>query len=256
MTTIDNNNYELWLLRYAEGDLTAEERAAVETWLASHPDAAEELALYNEAPRLERDETVKYRATPLHRPKPLWPAVLRFGAAAAVVLLLMLPAMRMGLMDKMETPLLVAENRPAADSQQPAMQQQPALQPTPNPQPSIPSAPSIPSIPSIASIDSIAPIPSIPSSNPLPPIETDMLIAFEDDPAEAAPIETWNLIVYDRSADWGDMLLAANDAYHEALNEHPIGRLVSRTLPDRNQLEEAVVAPLRQRIDNKKNNRK
>jgi hypothetical protein len=83
-----------------------------------------------------------------------------------------------------------------------------------------------------------------------------MLIAFEDDPAEAAPIESWNLIVYDRSADWGDMLLAANDAYHEALNEHPLGRLVSRTLPDSRQLEEAVVAPLRQRIDNKKNNRK
>jgi dipeptidyl aminopeptidase/acylaminoacyl peptidase len=32
--------------------------------------------------------------------------------------------------------------------------------------------------------------------------------------------------------------------------------IVSRTLPDSRQLEEAVVAPLRQRIDNKKNNRK
>ena len=48
MTTIDNNNYELWLLRYAEGDLTATEREAVEAWLADHPEAAEELALYGE----------------------------------------------------------------------------------------------------------------------------------------------------------------------------------------------------------------
>jgi len=253
MTTIDNNNYELWLLRYAEGDLNAEERAAVETWLASHPDAAGELALYNEAPRLEKDESVRYRATPLHRPKPLWSAMLRFGAAAAVVLLLMLPAMRMGIMDKMEVPLFVAENRSVAEPLQKQQQlpQQPVVQPTPRPVPSIPFIPSIPSIASIPSIETDTSTPVAPA-----PIETDMLIAFEDDPAEAAPIETWNLIVYDRSADWGDMLLAANDAYHEALNEHPLGRLVSRTLPDRNQLEEAVVAPLRQRIDNKKNNRK
>ena len=245
MTTIDNNNYELWLLRYAEGDLNAAERAAVESWLSSHPDAAELLTLYNEAPRLEKDESVRYGATPLHRPMPLWPAVLRFGAAAAVVLLLMLPAMRMGIMDKMEAPLFVAENRPVTEPHQPALQQQPALQHPHKPISSISSIPSIASIDSIASIEESAPA----------PIETDMLIAFEDDPAEAAPIESWNLIVYDRSADWGDMLLAANDAYHEALNEHPLGRLVSRTLPDSRQLEEAVVAPLRQRLDNKKNNR-
>ena len=249
MTTIDNNNYELWLLRYAEGDLNAAERAAVEAWLSSHPDAAEELALYNEAPRLEKDESVRYGATPLHRPMPLWPAVLRFGAAAAVVLLLMLPAMRMGIMDKMEAPLFVAENRPVAEPPQQQQQQQlPVIQPAPKP------VPAIATIPSIASIET--PVPTDTSTPVAPaPIETDMLIAFEDDPAEAAPIESWNLIVYDRSADWGDMLLAANDAYHEALNEHPLGRLVSRTLPDSRQLEEAVVAPLRQRLDNKKNNR-
>ena len=66
MTTIDNNNYELWLLRYAEDELTATERNAVETWLVDHPEAAEELALYSEAPRLERDENVRYtRLSPL-----------------------------------------------------------------------------------------------------------------------------------------------------------------------------------------------
>lgn len=251
MTTIDNNNYELWLLRYAEGDLNAGERSAVETWLSTHPDAAEDLALYNEAPRLKKDESVRYGATPLHRPMPLWPAVLRFGAAAAVVLLLMLPAMRMGIMDKMEAPLFVAENHPVAETLQQQKQQQQPGPPVPTmPRPSIPSIPSIASISSIPSIETDTSTPVAPA-----PIETDMLIAFEDDPVKAAPIESWNLIVYDRSADWGDMLLAANDAYHEALNEHPLGRLVSRTLPDSRQLEEAVVTPLRQRIDNKKNNR-
>ena len=49
---------------------------------------------------------------------------------------------------------------------------------------------------------------------------------------------------------------AANDAYQESLNEHLLGRLVSRTLPDSRQLEERVVEPLRQRIENLKNKRK
>ena len=91
---IDNNNYELWLLRYAEGNLAAEERAAVEAWLADHPAAAEELALYNEAPRLERNESIRYKA-PV---RPFRPAIMRWSAAAAVVVALMMPALRMGTM--------------------------------------------------------------------------------------------------------------------------------------------------------------
>ncbi|MBR4506451.1 MAG: hypothetical protein IKP21_06725 [Bacteroidales bacterium] len=92
MITIDDSNYELWLLRYAEQELTTEEREAVEAWLAEHPEAAEELALYIEAPRLQRDESVSYAATPLQHIQPLWPAVLRWSAAAAVVAALMVPA--------------------------------------------------------------------------------------------------------------------------------------------------------------------
>ena len=88
------------------------------------------------------------------------------------------------------------------------------------------------------------------------PIETDMLIVIEDDPEQATTVESWSLIVYDNTADWGDLLLAANDAYQESLNEHLLGRLVSRTLPDSRQLEERVVEPLRQRIENLKNKRK
>ena len=89
MTTIDDNNYELWLLRYAEGELNAEERAAIDTWLESHPEAAEELALYGEAPKLERDEDVRYGTEPQRYTAPLWPRMLRCGAAAAVVIVLM-----------------------------------------------------------------------------------------------------------------------------------------------------------------------
>lgn len=79
-------------MRYAEQVLTADEHETVEAWLAGHPEAAQELAFYNEAPRLERDESVKYSQ---HRTAPVWPAVLRWSAAAAVVAALMLPIMLM-----------------------------------------------------------------------------------------------------------------------------------------------------------------
>lgn len=91
---INDDNYELWLLRYAEQELSEAERREVEQWLAVHPEAAEELALYGEAPRLEKDEGVKYAAAPLQRSVPLWPAVAQWAAAAAVVAALMVPAMR------------------------------------------------------------------------------------------------------------------------------------------------------------------
>ncbi len=105
---INSDNYELWLLRYAEQELTDAERREVEQWLAVHPEAAEELALYNEAPRLEKDERVKYAAVPLQRSVPLWPAVAQWAAAAAVVAALMVPAMRSALVPE-AAPIQVAE---------------------------------------------------------------------------------------------------------------------------------------------------
>lgn len=84
---IDDSNYELWLLRYAEQELTAEERKTVEAWLAEHTEAVMELTLYNEAPRLQRDESIKYHSYT----KPLWPVLLHWSAAAAVVAALIIP---------------------------------------------------------------------------------------------------------------------------------------------------------------------
>lgn len=246
MTTIDNNNYELWLLRYAEGELTAAEREAVETWLASHPEAAEELALYGEAPRLERDETVRYAAVSQQHTAPLWPAFLRWSAAAAVVVALMVPALRRGSMDTLERPAapLMAEAGEMDTTE--AMEEIPermVKQPTNSLPAMIAAVPSIDSIPSIPSIDTIIAI-------PIEIIETNSLIVFEESPAKATLVETGSLIAYDRSADWGDMLLAANDAYREGLSEYPMGRVVSRALPDSRQLAENFVEPLREKIDN------
>ena len=72
MITINDTNYELFLLQYAEGMLSDIERSEVEAWLADHPEAAEELALYSVAPRLERDPSVAYAAAPSQPSRPLW----------------------------------------------------------------------------------------------------------------------------------------------------------------------------------------
>ena len=110
MTTI-NNNYELWLVRYADGDLNADEREAVEMWLATHPEAAEELRLYSEAPRLQRDESVRYGAVLRHHTLPLWTSGWRWAAAAAVLLLLLSPV-ALHLFRGTEQPVQVAQTMP------------------------------------------------------------------------------------------------------------------------------------------------
>ena len=228
---IDDNNYELWLLRYAEGELSVAEREAVEAWLARNPEAAEELALYGEAPKLERDESIRYAAVPQQHPRPLWPAALRWSAAAAVVLALMVPALRMGTMDTQKATEAVAaplfaDARPTEEAPQNPIKISRTsrlsgisrIARTTN-ESSISRESSIDSL----SGDTIYPIPSDEI------IETTTLIVFEDSPAEAAPVETESLIAYDRSMDWSDALLAVNDAFNENRVTHQlVSNLINR----------------------------
>lgn len=215
-TKIDNTNYELWLLRYAEGDLGADERAAVEAWLAGHPEAAAELALYREAPRLERDQSVRYVATPLQpaAPRPLWPLLARWSAAAAVIAALMLPALRMGglatLPPQEEAPQLLAEATPPTLPS--AKQAKPikATEPTKN----IDTVITTGTIKNIDTIETIETIKTIETAKPIP--STD-LIALEEEVPEADVWPSLSLIDYDHSVDWGDLLLAANDTFRESI---------------------------------------
>ena len=246
MERINDNNYELWLLRYAEDELTADERVAVEAWLAEHSEAAEELALYNEAPRLEADESIHYKeATVL----PLWPAVLRWSAAAAVVVVLMFPALRMGTMDTLESPApFLAEAVNVKHPDEPKDQMN-SLGLKVAKEATMPK--SFENKKEEALGESIASLPdSIEPELEQTIIEVKTLIAFETEWVKEDTLYTTGLIAYDHSADWGDMLLAANDAYRESLNERPLGRMVSRALPNSRQLEENVVEPLREKIDN------
>lgn len=67
--TITTDNYESYLLRYAEGDLDERQCAEVEAFLALHPALQEELADYMDAPRLPKpSQTESYpRQRELHR---------------------------------------------------------------------------------------------------------------------------------------------------------------------------------------------
>ena len=211
---IDNNNYELWLLRYAEDELTAVERETVEAWLADHPEAAEELALYSEAPRLERDETVRYAAVPQQSTEPLWPALLRWSAAAAVVVALMVPALRMGTMGQLEPqePLVVAAAQPPQETRNSGATRTPrAIRESRETRATSPAAILEDTLPSIASVDSIPVIPaidSIPAVDTTPSfVPSTSIIVYTPAPDT---VYTNTLIVYDDSrprlsdlaADW------------------------------------------------------
>lgn len=211
MMNINDTNYELWLLRYAEQELTMAERAEVERWLATHPDAAKELALYNEAPRLERNEDVKYVATPLQHTTPLWDAAVRWAAAAAVVAALMIPALRTN--TSSPAPRLMADNNATLELQESMEPAEPLeiLEPTVNPrkkatliakadiaqpltqQPIEPPAP-IEQTESIGTLDSLVHI-----EQPSPKY-VDNLIVYEDEPVTANPITETTYIT---SADDG-----------------------------------------------------
>jgi len=86
---ITTDNYEEYFYRYCEGEMTADERAAVEAFIVQHPDLAEELSLY--------DPTLKLVESPMPYPDkedlmrhevkvvPLW----RWAAAACVAAVLL-----------------------------------------------------------------------------------------------------------------------------------------------------------------------
>ena len=236
MTTIDNNNYELWLLRYAEGELTASERETVEAWLADHPEAAEELSLYSEAPRLERDETVRYsRLSPFtSHLSPL----LRWSTAAAVVLALMVPALRMGTMGHLESqePLVVATVQST-----PGTQKTPIIQNTPNIRKTQKKT--------IVTIDTIETIKTIENIAPEEPLlialaqEEDTLpLPQEELPAAPTIISSDGLVVYTPAPDtvytntlivYDDSRPRLRDIASEWVEDTPVAKFIRHNISPR-----------------------
>lgn len=127
---ITTDNYEEYFYRYCEGELTAEERAAVEAFAAQHPYLAEELSLYDPALKLEEDPLPYPDKEGLMRHEgkvlPLW----RWAAAACVAAVMIggvwllwpagKPAQPSGMVAQMRQP---AEEATATPTAQPKEEQ-------------------------------------------------------------------------------------------------------------------------------------
>ena len=256
MESINDKNYELWLVRYADGELTAAEREAVEQWLEGHPEAAEELALYTDAPRLECDESVQYNATVPGRVQSLWPAVLRWSAAAAVVALLTVPAIR--LLTPQEAPVQVASLPPtlppvvaepdsaavkpaAAPVTKPAVRR-PADKPVETPSDAEPVEEFIPSRPMTVESVLLAeemPVeaPALDESEPVTENSVlDSVVAPVMMPAAEELIYVDNLFVVDSGNVIEQRLLAVNENIKERLQSTYLGRRLARRMPTGDEL--------------------
>ena len=225
---INNDNYELWLLRYAEQDLAEAERAEVERWIAAHPEAAEALSLYDEAPRLTKDERVKAPALP-QRSITLWPIALRWTAAAAVVAALMMPAMRSTVAPTVEPPLIAEnlENLENLERLEPleGLEGLENQKNTPRPAPES-TAPALlaESIPAEAQ----QPAPAEPSEEPAP----ETKVPAQPETVQPAYTVVDDLIVFEdetpESTSATDILADANVTYTQSTgNINPIGHFIS-----------------------------
>ena len=228
MTTIDDSNHEVWLLRYAENELTAEERTLVEQWLDAHPEMHSELQQYIESPHLEPNAEVRYAGDIPGSKRRLWPAVLRWTAAAAVVAALVLP---------------LARHRDVAPQSQSApmlAQTQPTLE---TPSVASPTAEPVPSIPRpVAPVDETVtsqPVMTEPYNGILPYHEAKPL---EDMAEESAPdtaprlIYVDNLFEQDTLLPMEQQLVDLTDEIRRSLDKSYLGRRMARQLPSDEEL--------------------
>ncbi len=217
---IDKNNCEQWLVRYCDGSLTTAEREAVEQWLETHPDAAAEMALYLDAPCLDKNESVHYAGPMPGTSRPLWPAIIRWSAVAAVLVVLILPFA----FHKNDTvmPIEVAEVRYVPMAHDDLSKMQMKVEPIVEKEPYIYPQDDILNVQN--NIYAEKPQPIVPRVK-----YVDNLIAFE----QYMPEQTYdtNLIVCDsgvvREPELKDFLLAFNDAYAErSYLGHFIGTII------------------------------
>lgn len=250
METINDNNYELWLMRYVDGDLTADEREAVEQWLEVNPEAAEELKLYGEAPRLERDESVHYAAAVPGRVQPLWPTVLRWSAAAVVVAALAVPAVR--LLTPQEQPVVVAQAEPetlpaatndslAAPVETPAVERRStvAVRPQQEAEPLLAEAVEE-VVPEEPEPEVVVPEVFVPEVEPL--LAEEVVTETEESTLAAPAVEEQQLVYVDNlfTVDSGNVieqrLVAANETIKERLQGTYLGRRLARRMPTGEEL--------------------
>lgn len=105
---ITTENYELYFFQYQERMLSEAEREEVEAFAAEHPDLAEEMALYAEAPHLSpREVSFPDKEALRHRTTLVW---WHYAAAAVVVAVLATGGIRM-MFSSPEGTMQVAETK-------------------------------------------------------------------------------------------------------------------------------------------------
>ncbi len=237
MIAIDSHNYELYLLRYAEGELDDTDRREVEQWLATHPKEAAELALYTEAPRLIDDTPLVYSRPIPKQTRHIWPVALRWTAVAAVVAAVVLPlVLREGDTTISQTSPMIAQA------------ETPTVAPSdeePMPDPATPSA--LPADRPVVISDAVVSAqPSLqePFNSAIPLFEDEPLLAKVEDsvPADHPQlVYVDNLLFQDTLTTMEQQLVALNDEVRRSLDKGYLGRRMSRQLPS----DEEVVASVR-----------
>lgn len=265
METINDNNYERWLVRYADGNLAAAEREAVERWLDKHPDAAGELALYNEAPRLERNVDVRFDGTktiarsvhvqPAGTTHPLW-HWWRWAAAAAVALLLLVPValhlcasgdepVQVAAADISGTPVVCVPDTvavvPAVPTASPVrFRNVKPVERNSTPQPAVEVTDSEPTTEPlyVAVEETVATV----AMDVAPPPAEEYAVASAPGDTVEEPVAEWPLPVAneDTVTFWWQRLVTLNDEVHESLDAFYLGRRLARRLPDNDELLDRV----------------
>ncbi|MBR4803102.1 MAG: hypothetical protein IK032_00505, partial [Bacteroidales bacterium] len=87
---INEENYELYLYRYAEGLLTDDERRELEAVLPSHPEWQELLDLYDPDLKItaQPHEVFPDKESLKHKPAAIFPLYARIAVASSLALLL------------------------------------------------------------------------------------------------------------------------------------------------------------------------
>ena len=108
MITLDN--YEGWLMSYADGELDAEGRKAVEAFLAEHPALREELEAVSAVKVTPPVAVLPHKEHLLRKTTVLWPR-----AVAATVALLLVVSVTLTLLPVAEQPATVSALVPATE---------------------------------------------------------------------------------------------------------------------------------------------
>ncbi|MBR1785168.1 MAG: hypothetical protein IJ760_07005 [Bacteroidales bacterium] len=244
MEKINDSNYEQWLVSYADGELDEASRREVERWLEQHPEAAAELRLYNDAPRLEADTATTYTG-PLpgtgRQPRAM---ALRWAAAAAVVALAIMPLALHNSHDGNRQQLVaVAEDEPIVPAQEVVETLQPAAKPATQPyrkaRMAMPAPQAQPAAVDTEADEATSPAPTT-AEETIAEAEPTAEPAADKTESQDEPVYVDFLLVEETLPKADQQLIALKNATQEALQGSYLGRRLARKMPADEELADMM----------------